>query len=276
LANRHGEVQASVPGLADAARVTLEQCLNALEHLSSPDEWSRTKTFQGRRIKEIDGGWLILTYEKHRAIRDAEERRAQTRAAVQRYRAKKAKPLTVSTVSPSEPRKPKKAQAEAEAEAEKSKSKTLVALKGDDAHTGNGKPAKSQALSTIIEELHGIGAETTARLSQGALRGVQVKIAFAYWGKRLGHEQTLLDPKRVKLLDQRLVENGGNLSELLYAIDGALKDDWIMGRDPKSTKRYDGVETIFQDRAHIEKYAASVVQFREGKPHPMAVKYAGG
>lgn len=112
-ANRHGEIAASVPGLADAARVSLAQCVEALDRLSSPDEWSRTKEHEGRRIVEVDGGWRLLNYPKYRKLRDAEERREQTRAAVSRHRAKKkAKRLTVST------RKPRKAQAEAEAEAE--------------------------------------------------------------------------------------------------------------------------------------------------------------
>jgi hypothetical protein len=115
LANRHGDVLASVPGLADAARVSLEQCVDALEKFKAPDPWSRTKTHEGRRVIEVDGGWNLLNYPKYREIRDADERRIQTREAVRRHRARKAKSLTVSTVSPD---KPPKAQAEAEAEAE--------------------------------------------------------------------------------------------------------------------------------------------------------------
>ena len=277
LANRHGDVLASVPGLADASRVSLEQCVDALEKLKAPDPWSRTKEHEGRRVIEVDGGWRLLNYTKYREIRDADERRIQTREAVRRHRAKKAKPVTVSNVSRGEPRKPKKAQAEAEAEAEAetTQSKTLVALKGDESQNGKGSTHRGAAVPAIIEELKSIGAETVQRLAKDVLREVQVKIAFAYWASRLGHQQTLLDRKRAKLLSSRLAENDGNLSELLYAVDGALKDDWIMGRDPKSTKRYDGIETIFQDRAHIEKYAATVTAFREGKPHAMAVKYAG-
>lgn len=113
LANRHGDVLASIPGLADASRVSLDQCLDALKRLSGPDEWSRTQKHEGRRIKEVDGGWNILNYLKYREIRNADERRLQTRAAVQRHRAKKkAETITVSHG------KPQKAHAEAEAEAE--------------------------------------------------------------------------------------------------------------------------------------------------------------
>lgn len=112
MADRNGRVHSSMPGLADASRVTLEQCKEALSHLLAPDPHSRTKEHEGRRIEEIDGGWLLLNYLKYREFRDIEERRLQVRQAVQRYRQKKA------TVSQGKPRKPKKAQAEAEAEAE--------------------------------------------------------------------------------------------------------------------------------------------------------------
>jgi len=119
LANRNGCVFASVPGLADASKVSLDQCLDALGRLSSPDKWSRTKVNQGRRIREVDGGWELLNYLKYREKRDDDERRIQTRAAVARHRQKK-KDDTL-TVSHSKPRKAQ-AEAEAEAEAEKRKS----------------------------------------------------------------------------------------------------------------------------------------------------------
>jgi hypothetical protein len=90
LANRHGEVQASIPGLADAAKVTLLQCEDALSRLSSPDKYSRTKEYDGRRIAEMDGGWLILNYARHRATIDKEEEREKTRLRVAKHRAKKA------------------------------------------------------------------------------------------------------------------------------------------------------------------------------------------
>lgn len=89
MADSRGRVFASVPGLADASRVSMPQCLEALTRFRSPDEWSRTKEFEGRRIEDIDGGWQLLTYAKHRNEIQADERREQTRVAVARHRAKK-------------------------------------------------------------------------------------------------------------------------------------------------------------------------------------------
>lgn len=88
MADRHGQVFASIPGLADSAKVSLDECLESLEIFSSPDKYSRTKDYEGRRIIEIDGGWLLLNYEKFRERRDDEEQRIQTRDRVRRHREK--------------------------------------------------------------------------------------------------------------------------------------------------------------------------------------------
>ena len=87
MSDADGHVAASVPGLADRARVPLEDCLKALDAFRSPDEWSRTKEFDGRRIVDVDGGWQLLNHAKYRAIQDAEHRREQSRIAMQRLRA---------------------------------------------------------------------------------------------------------------------------------------------------------------------------------------------
>ena len=111
LADRNGYVGVSLPGLADAARVSLEQCEEAIDRLSAPDKYSRTQDHEGRRVAVADGGWTLLNYLKYRERRDKDERRINTAAAVARHRArKKAEPITVST---------SKHIAEAEAEAER-------------------------------------------------------------------------------------------------------------------------------------------------------------
>lgn len=133
---------------------------------------------------------------------------------------------------------------------------------------------KALSVETIIENLRAVEEQTDRRATTEAQREVQAQVAFAYWAKRLGHPGALLDPKRQRVLVTRLSENRGNLSELLYAVDGALRDDWIMGRDAKSTKKYDGIETIFRDRAQVERLAQGMPGWREGKVHPMAEKYA--
>ena len=50
LAEADGYVGAAVPGLADAARVSIPECLEALASFLAPDEYSRSKEHEGRRI----------------------------------------------------------------------------------------------------------------------------------------------------------------------------------------------------------------------------------
>lgn len=66
MCDSKGEVQGSVPGLSDAARVSLDECIDALGVLSSPDKWSRDQSNDGCRIDDIQGGWTILNYGKYR------------------------------------------------------------------------------------------------------------------------------------------------------------------------------------------------------------------
>jgi hypothetical protein len=66
IADENGDVKSSIPGLADAARVSISECEAALQKLSSPDKYSRSKEQEGRRIVEIDGGWNIVNRNKYR------------------------------------------------------------------------------------------------------------------------------------------------------------------------------------------------------------------
>lgn len=127
MADQRGRVDASVPGLASRARVTLEACVKALDTLRSPDQWSRTKDYDGRRIEDVDGGWLLLNHAKYRAERSQADRLEYQRnlMAERRRKAKEAALAGVSKVSRGEPGL---AQAEAEAEADTERSKAIGCL----------------------------------------------------------------------------------------------------------------------------------------------------
>jgi len=90
LADKHGEVMASVPGLARAAGVSLEECLAALQTFSSPDKYSRTQECEGRRIDVIDGGWWLINHAKHRALASKEESQEAGRERARRQRTRNA------------------------------------------------------------------------------------------------------------------------------------------------------------------------------------------
>lgn len=112
MADRRGRVWGSVPGIANRARVSVDEARKAIEAFLSPDPDSRTKDYEGKRIAEIDGGWRLLNYDKYRSIQDEEGRKEYQREWVKQRRQEK------STVDTS---RSQSTQAEAEAEAIKEK-----------------------------------------------------------------------------------------------------------------------------------------------------------
>lgn len=66
LKDDEGLVESSVPGLAAAAGLTVEETEKALQVLESPDKHSRTKSNEGRKIRACEDGWFVLNHEKYR------------------------------------------------------------------------------------------------------------------------------------------------------------------------------------------------------------------
>lgn len=87
MADKRGRIWASVPGLADRARVPVESCRHALGRLTAPDPDSRTKEHEGRRVEPIDGGWRLLNHGKYREARDEEAERERKREWARKKRA---------------------------------------------------------------------------------------------------------------------------------------------------------------------------------------------
>ncbi len=61
-----GMVRCARSGLRRASNVTEEEFDTAIQKLESPDPESRTKAEEGRRIREVEGGWLVINYCKYR------------------------------------------------------------------------------------------------------------------------------------------------------------------------------------------------------------------
>lgn len=86
MCDKNGEVQASIPGLANVARVNLEDCEKAINLFLSPDPYSRTKTDEGRRIEEIEGGWCVLNHEKYRDLASDSDTKRKAAERQKRFR----------------------------------------------------------------------------------------------------------------------------------------------------------------------------------------------
>jgi len=115
MADRQGRVFASIPGLANRARVEVEEAEQAILRFLEPDRYSRTPDHEGRRIEPIDGGWRLLNYAKYREMRDEEARREYQREWDQTRRRRPTQSDKSDKIRP----QPTQAEAEAEAEAER-------------------------------------------------------------------------------------------------------------------------------------------------------------
>ena len=86
LVDSHGFVSGSIVGLAHTANVTLAEAQEAILKFSSPDTHSTTKDNEGRRVREEDGGWIVLNYLKIRSEKAAESKREYQRDWVNKKR----------------------------------------------------------------------------------------------------------------------------------------------------------------------------------------------
>lgn len=80
-------VESSLIGLAKQAALTLDETKEAIRVLESPD--TKSETFQehdGRRIKKVDGGWIVLNHKKYRDEISKMKQRQQQAEWQRKYR----------------------------------------------------------------------------------------------------------------------------------------------------------------------------------------------
>jgi hypothetical protein len=243
MADQDGFVRASPSGLARRANVNPEECLRACAILEAPDPESTNPDNDGRRVEHIESGWQILNYALYRSLQDPDVRRQQTKERVRKHRELK-RSVTHSNAP--------KRQAEAEAKAYTKAKETATDL--------SAAPTKSKALAIapkpeLLLRETAVRQKTAERRLKEAGLDLAVDVVFRYWRDRMGKDPvaTLLTPKRKARIMDRLRENGVDVSELLYVVDGCLKSDFYMGRSANSTTKYNGTENIFLDRDRIEK-----------------------
>lgn len=86
MADEHGLVDGTVPGLAARSRKSMAEVEEALAKFTAPDPHSRTRDYEGRRVRALEGGWVLLNHDKYRAIIRTEALRQQKREWAQRAR----------------------------------------------------------------------------------------------------------------------------------------------------------------------------------------------
>lgn len=89
MKDKNGIVNASIIGLAGRARKTIPETETALAKFMSPDPFSRTPDYEGRRVESVPGGWLVLNHQLYRDLMAPEEKREYERIKKANQRARK-------------------------------------------------------------------------------------------------------------------------------------------------------------------------------------------
>jgi hypothetical protein len=167
-ADSTGFVEASLPGLARMANLTVAEVEMALEVLEGPDPHSKNPEFEGRRIDKVDGGWMLLNYDSYRNRRSDEDRRGymrdymrERRSAERRKQSVNPTANSVSENANSRPSvnhgKPALAQEETETETETRERESAAppSPNGDSpsASTSKKKKASSRFVPPTLEEV---------------------------------------------------------------------------------------------------------------------------
>lgn len=87
---RKSRVELNPKKLSDTLGGTVEEILDAIEVLKSPDPQSRHKEADGRRlVQEGEFQYFLPSWEAYQGIRNADDRRAYNAAKQREYRARK-------------------------------------------------------------------------------------------------------------------------------------------------------------------------------------------
>lgn len=235
MADQHGDVEASVGGLARRAAVTRDECEAALLALSSPDPDDKSGVDEGRRIQKTDRGWFITNHAKYREFRTDKQVRDAERQQRKRDRERESESVTSRAVTPGhEPSQPVAPEADREAESDQRQpSDRRAGLDGSE-------PEPVLELTSPSEE-----PTVTDRQRTDA------RWVFEVWKQDTGHHRAVLDRKREARIRARL-RDGFTREQLRDAIQHRRNSLHLMGQNETGTV-YDGIETLLRDAAQVER-----------------------
>ena len=185
----------------------------ALEHLKAPDPDSQTKLYEGRRLEEMEGGWLLLNYVSHRDYQSKEQ--LEWAEKKRKYREKKASDELGHVPDVRGTSGDKSTDTEANADTEADTETTKQPIVGMELIPTRDRPIVAKS---VLKSLQRIGQMDIAKEH---LLGWQITAVFAYWVAKFNK-----DNARTKLTLgrwQRLKKYIGlyDIETCLYAVDGA-------------------------------------------------------
>lgn len=88
MKDQNGVIKSSLVGLADSAKLTVDECRRSLVVLLSPDPNDSSKVEEGRRVREIPGGWEIINHGLYQFSTEARRENWRLQKEAQRKREK--------------------------------------------------------------------------------------------------------------------------------------------------------------------------------------------
>ncbi|MDH3291520.1 MAG: hypothetical protein OEO20_11315 [Gemmatimonadota bacterium] len=260
MANEYGIVEASTAGLAHRARVNLEECKRALEILVAPDIDSKDQSYGGRRVEKVEGGWLLLNYEKYREMRSRKQiMNAQRQSRFRRQQRDMSQPsVTRNDVT---------VEAEADVEAD--------AVSKKDSQLGSPPTKKGESLSRSANGTALVPAKETAQWVNETLHDLEpdvfdrhrllweARTVFAFWSwraKKNGKRVVLTEDRKTRL--RRYLQIYG-LEDCLLAVEGAFHH---ADHNQQDGREYHELEHIFKRKeggGTVEKLAAAGTKKRK-------------
>lgn len=264
-------VNASLPGLADAARITLPQCQDAINILMNPDPFSRSDEFEGRRIRKVEGGWEILNGEHYRNKMSLDDRREYQRIKQREYRERKKE--TEKTQKTQQKQRPLPSCQQS--------GQQLTHTEADtDTDTDNPYLNNIQTLH-IVEQARPRSAATTDDLPEIDYDDPKYRESPAYRKRMftnddpiLDHWRTLMAKPRARMTKDRekalraARKAGYSEEDLEKAVVGCYNTPHNMGRNDRH-QRYNDLALILRDGQHIDRF----IENYEHPPHPKGSAY---
>jgi uncharacterized phage protein (TIGR02220 family) len=230
LCDMDGYVGASLPGIARAAGVSLEEAAAAIERFQQPDPHSRTQALEGRRLAVAERGFQILNFIDH--LNRLSSERTKARDRMRRHRQRKA----IATSC--------------------------------DAEARDVTPVTSHVPQGVGNREQIVGSRKKGNNNgQPSLRS-EVDEVFTYWQDVMGHSDSRLGKDRVRVIEARLKE-GYTVDQIKAAVDGCKASAWHMGENERR-KRYDGLELICRSAEKLDAFRAAVPVKSPDVPLPPA------
>lgn len=241
IADKNGEIQASIPGLARIAGVPVPDTEIAIQKFLEPDEHSRTPDDEGRRIEKIDGGWSLLNHAKYRAMASKDESKTSNAERQRRHRERQKRngrvTLSNASVTPNNATVTHDRDI-AEAEAE---NKNMIEQSSLNSYSGNQKPESGLESDELAEQgkyLEALAARIAIPVENMLAHGESLLLSegiVRQWACSR-HTSSWQTPKRYDLNDRNWHSDLKNFGQVVNKLETKTNN----GKNHSSHNRNDG------------------------------------